>query len=202
MNKRTFLSVALRHRSDPFFRYYFRGRKVLDVGCGRGEFLALDPRNFEGIDIDGRLVSVCKAQGLRAIVGEAGRMAFRDETFEVVRAAQLIEHLRPEDAAQFVAEAARVLTPGGCIYLTTPGVRNVWNTFSHARPYPPSAFKKLLTTPTESYVRPRALPLQFENAWGTRRYVRNRWIARLALTVDVVLPPSNPVGWTIVLRRL
>lgn len=197
-----YIGLAVRHRDDPLYRHYLHGRKVLDVGCGAGEFLARDAENFVGIDIDGQLIATCKEKGLKAEIGSALAPGFPDASFDAVHAAQLIEHLTPAEATVFLSQAARVLKPGGLVYLTTPGARIVWNTFSHIRPYPPAAFKKLLASKTEGYLRGEPIPLRVEASYGTRFYFRNRLLIFVSRVLDLLLPSSDPIGWTIVLRKV
>lgn len=203
MDTISYIRLAIVHRSDPFHHRFLAGRSVLDVGCGRGEFLTKDPLGYIGIDLDPELVAACRARGLRAETGSALELPFADGSFEVVRAAQLIEHLHPDQAARLLTEAARVLKPGGSVFLTTPGIRNVWNTFSHVRPYPPIAIRKLLSLPTEGYIGGTRIPLTVEGAWGTRWYCQGRIARFLGGTIDMLLPPDDDaIGWTIVLRRV
>jgi len=77
----------------------------------------------------------------------------------------------------------------------------VWNTFSHVRPYPPTAFRKLLSTETENLVRGGGLELEFIGAWGTRLYLENRVFRVLGGCVDLLWPPNDPIGWTVVLQK-
>jgi hypothetical protein len=102
---------------------------------------------------------------------------------------------------RFVHEAARVVRDGGVVLLTTPGVKNVWNTFSHVRPYPPDAFRKLLKSDTENYIRDSGIPLVLETAWGQRHYFESRLITFLLSVLDLLWKPGNPIGWVIVLRK-
>lgn len=201
MNAFEYLRIALRFREYPLYVIYLRGRKTLDVGCGGGEFLARDPKNFTGIDINEDLLAQCRAKGLDVLSMSALELRFPNASFDAVHAAQMIEHFTPTDAVKFLEEAARVLRPGGVIFLTTPGAKNVWHTFSHIRPYPPQAFRKLLSSGTEAYIRERKLPLVLEVGLGTRRYFSNRILALISHAFDVLLPPSDPIGWTIVLRK-
>lgn len=201
MNIWNYVSFGLRHRKDPFYVKYLMGRRVLDIGTGRGEFLAREPGNFVGIDVDPVLVAQCLKRGLHAYCMNALELAFPDASFDAVHAAQLIEHLSPADAARFLSEVSRVVRPGGWVYLTTPGVRNVWNTFSHVRPYPPDAFRKLLRSDTENYIRESQIDLTYINAWGSRHYFERRSIMFVAGILDLLIPPRNPIGWTIVLRK-
>jgi len=201
MNLLEYIRLGLAQRVDPFYAKYLAGRRVLDIGAGKGDFVARDPARFVGIDVDAALVEQCRMQGLNVRVMNALRLDFPDSSFEAVHAAQLIEHFNVGDAASLLREAARVLVPGGVIVLTTPGVRNVWNTFSHIRPYPPAAFQKLLNSETEHYLHDGYIGLVFEGAWGTRWYVDNRAVFFLLSLLDFIVKPSNPIGWTIVLRK-
>lgn len=202
MNFFDYVSLALKHRRDPIYTRYISGRRVLDIGCGRGEFLEREPNNTVGVDLDENLVNRCLARGLTAFRMSALALEFPDESFDAVHAAQLIEHFAPDDAATFLSEVARVLRPGGYALLTTPGVKNVWNTFSHIRPYPPTAFRKLLSSATENYLSNAAPPLELLHVQGNRFFFKNRAVNFLCTLLDLLFPPRNPIGWTIVLRKI
>ncbi len=201
MNVFEYIYLALKYKKDPFFVKYLRGRRVLDVGCGRGEFLLKNPQNFIGVDLDLKLIEICNKKGLLAHCQSAFDLDFENESFDVVHASQIIEHFTPSDASRFLEEAARVLKPNGVVFLTTPGVKNVWNTFSHIKPYPPEAFKKLLTSDTENYIRKKTSALRFEDAWGFRFFSKINVIMFIFSILDLLFKPSNPIGWTIVLRK-
>lgn len=202
MNAVEYLKLGLRHQRDPFFVKYLKGKQLLDIGSGRGEFLAHDPAKFVGVDIDPELVAECQRSGLSAHTMSVLALDFADASFDVVHAAQLIEHFSPNEAVMLLSEASRVLRPGGIVFLTTPGVANVWNTFSHIRPYPPDSFRKLLKSDTENYIRKQCLNLSLVGSYGWRRYYPNKVIKLLANSLDLLIPPSNPIGWTIILRKI
>lgn len=202
LNALQYLALAFRKRSNPIFSHYLDGRTVLDAGCGTGEFLKRDPERFTGIDVNPGLVSLCASQKLKAFEMSALSIGFPDETFEAAYASQLVEHFQPADAATLIGELVRVVVPGGVVVLTTPGTRNVWNTFSHIRPYPPEAFAKLLGSRTEEYLHARTIPARLEAAYGFRRYVEGRpALQALSNAFDLVVPPRDPQGWTIILRK-
>ena len=96
------------------------GRDVLEIGCGRGggaAYLArsYQPRSFTGVDYSERAMHFCArrhtASGARFLVGDAERLPLADASFD---AAINIEssHCYPS-FERFVAEAYRVLRPGG-----------------------------------------------------------------------------------------
>jgi ubiquinone/menaquinone biosynthesis C-methylase UbiE len=123
----------------------FKGKKVLDVGSGMGSFLKYDRKNFIGIDINDEALEYCKKEGLNVKKATVTKLPFKDASFDAVNCSQVIEHLTPEDAYQMMREIARILKPGGKLALSTEMVTKVfWNTFSHTRPYPPGAIKKLI----------------------------------------------------------
>lgn len=197
-----YLSLGLRHRKEPFYVKYLAGGRVLDVGCGEGEFLVRDEFNTVGVDLDPDLVSRCRERGLTAYCMSALALEFPDASFDAIHAAQLIEHFSPAEAVRFLAEAARVLRPGGHLFLTTPGIRNVWGSFSHVRPYPPVAFKKLLIRATENYLREGQPQLEFLDAQGYRNYFESRALMFAFSLFDLLFPPGDPIGWTIILRKV
>lgn len=197
-----YISLGLRYRSDPFFTKYIKHRNVLDIGCGRGEFLSRDPAKFIGVDIDPTLVKMSTDNGLKAYCMSAFALKFPDSSFDVIHASQIIEHFSPTEASRFLEEAARLLRPNGIVYITTPGVRNVWNTFSHIRPYPPAAFQKLLGSDTENYIRKNKVNLVLEDSWGFRFFSKHKSMMFMLSTVDLFFKAKNPISWTIVLRKI
>lgn len=201
MNFLEHIRLALRYRQDPLYVKYLRGRKILDVGCGSGELLERDPQNSTGVDINEKFIEGCRQRGLNVFNMSALELDFPNESFDAVHAAQMIEHFTPSDAARFLAGAARVIRPGGVIFMTTPGVKNVWGTFSHVRPYPPQAFRKLLSNKREAYIGELTLPLAFELGLGTRWYSSNKILFFISRAIDILIPSADPIGWTIVLRK-
>jgi ubiquinone/menaquinone biosynthesis C-methylase UbiE len=116
--------------NEHFSRYalalqYCRGKRVLDAGCGAGygaAHLAHSAERVTGIDISSETIDDAGRQypipNLRFEVASASSMPFADESFDVVTAFEMIEHL--EDWNSFLTEAARVLAPGGVALISTP----------------------------------------------------------------------------------
>jgi SAM-dependent methyltransferase len=98
-----------------------RGRRILDIGCGLGVYVRKF-REFSdvvcGIDIDPkRLREGAKTTpGLMLAVGE--HLPYRDGTFDVVVLNEVIEHVHDDRAT--IAEALRILSPGGRIVIYAP----------------------------------------------------------------------------------
>lgn len=96
-------------------------RTVLDVGCGPGgNMLALGRfGDVTGLDIAPEAIALAKAYGYRELVlGDAARLPFPDVSFDLVAALDALEHVPSDTAA--LAEAHRVLAPGGSLLLTVP----------------------------------------------------------------------------------
>jgi len=135
----------------------FRGRQdVLDIGCGRGEFLKLLHTHgtwARGIDLNHEMVALCRASGLD--VTEADALTYlrqcRDGELGGLIALQVVEHLPPDYLLELVDEAHRVLSPGSPIVLETINVASWWAFFSaylrditHMRPLHPDTLRFLV----------------------------------------------------------
>ena len=103
----------------------FRGRSdVLDVGCGRGEFLDLlreEGSAGRGLDINHEMVEVCRERGLEADEGDAlGYLsALPDNSLGGLFAAQVVEHLEPDYLMRLLDTAYHKARPGSKIVLET-----------------------------------------------------------------------------------
>ncbi len=103
---------------------------ILDVGCGRGEWLqVLREEGFEarGIDTNRILVQQCREMSLDIVEAEAltylGSLA--DGSLNAVTGFHFAEHLPLETLVRFLDEAGRVLKPGGLLILETPNPENL-----------------------------------------------------------------------------
>jgi SAM-dependent methyltransferase len=96
---------------------------VLDVGCDDGYLLAHQEACVKcGVDLHPR---VRPEQGIHAVQADGCRLPFADGSFSVVFAFDVLEHVR--DDRSLLQSVARVLAPGGCVWLSTPSVR--WRLF-------------------------------------------------------------------------
>jgi 2-polyprenyl-3-methyl-5-hydroxy-6-metoxy-1,4-benzoquinol methylase len=105
---------------------YFAGRRnVLDIGCGRGEFLELMRDagvQARGIDLSAESVALCRSKGLETEIADvfSDLSAQPEAAFGGIFCAQVIEHLPPERLPELIKLAARCLEPGGLIAIETP----------------------------------------------------------------------------------
>ncbi len=104
--------------------------KILDVGCGTGANLellrSLGP--VTGVDSSEDALNFCRKRGLRPVVkGAAEKLPFKKESFDVVVALDLLEHLPAEDKG--LREFHRVLKKDGLLFLTVPAFPSLWSDF-------------------------------------------------------------------------
>lgn len=91
------------------------GTRVLDVGCGSGEFLALLTETGAiptGLDPAEGMVALASERGT-AVIGEAEHLPFEPASFDVVTAVNAFQFA--DDPINALAEFSRVLVPGGLI---------------------------------------------------------------------------------------
>jgi len=103
------------------------GRRVLDVGCGGGllsESLARAGAEVTGIDLAPGLIEVARLHAAESGLAIDYRITAADELaqkspghFEVVTCMEMLEHV--PDPAAMTATLARLLAPGGALYVST-----------------------------------------------------------------------------------
>lgn len=106
------------------------GGPVLDIGCGRGEWLdLLSQHGYEvrGVDLNEGFVLDCRSRGLDVACEEAVQFLRSQpaESYAAVTSFHLVEHLPFGRLIELVAEVHRVLKPGGLVILETPNPENI-----------------------------------------------------------------------------
>lgn len=125
------------------------GNVVLDIGCGRGEFLSfLAQKNIvgRGIDLNSAMVAEARGRGLDILEGDAldYLRALPDNSLAAITGFHIVEHIGFKDLIGLFDAAQRVLMPGGIVLFETPNPENIVVgacTFNydptHNKPLPP-----------------------------------------------------------------
>jgi SAM-dependent methyltransferase len=164
--------------------------RVLDVGCGMGEFLNhVRCAKRTGIDLNPAMkASLDPAVEFRA--GDVRDLSFlADESQDLVFTSNLIEHLPSKaDVERLFRECARVLRPGGHFLLLGPNLRflpgEYWDFWDHLVPITDRSLVEALETIGFEVVDaiPRFLP------YTTRSSLpKSPWLVRLYL--------AAPIAW-------
>jgi O-antigen chain-terminating methyltransferase len=137
----------------PWLTELPEGAPVLDLGCGRGETLALLRDHgiaARGVDSSARMVALCRERGLEASEGDlfASLETLPAASLGAVVSFHVIEHLPGPALDRLVRLAWRALKPGGVLILETPNplsmvvaARNFWLDPTHVRPVHPDSLK-------------------------------------------------------------
>ena len=146
----------IRARLRDYVPIFAGASDVLDIGCGRGEFLGLlreSDVSGRGIDLNDAMVAVCREKGFEATKADAlsylrGRPP---GSLGGLFAAQVVEHLEPAYLTRLLEAAFDALRPGAPIVLETINPA-CWFAFfesyirdiTHVRPLHPDTLKFLL----------------------------------------------------------
>jgi len=130
------------------FKEIYPKGSIIDLGCGRGEWLELMLEmgfDVQGVDIDEGMLADCYERGLLAEKADAVDFikTLNDDSHIIVSAFHVVEHIPFEGLQVVVAEAFRVLKPGGLLIMETPNpenitvaTRNFYLDPTHLRPIP------------------------------------------------------------------
>jgi len=150
---KNYLSVVYDEKSHPYSDYpkklcaylfqsfgFKEGMKMLEPGCGRGEFL----KNFKdlgldvvGVDASPEAIAFVDGLDIKLCDIENEKLPFDDNTFDVIYSKSFIEHLYyPE---KYLEEAYRVLKPNGMLLTLVPDWESNYKTyfddFTHRTPF-------------------------------------------------------------------
>jgi len=108
------------------FAPYRKTNKLLDLGCGAGGLLQAARNhgwNAQGLDVSSHAAKHVREMGFEVFEGELHEAAFPSGQFDVITAAELLEHVFEPRA--LLQEVARILRPGGLFWTTTPHARGI-----------------------------------------------------------------------------
>ena len=145
---------SVRDRQRAYVDDLRESSPVLDVGCGRGELLALLREagvDARGVDADADMVAYARGEGLEVEQDDAAAYlrAIEDGSLGGIFAGQVVEHLPPATLVQLLELAARKLRPGGLFVaetinpLSPLALRSYFADLTHAQPLVPETLALL-----------------------------------------------------------
>ena len=132
------------------------GREILDIGCGRGEWLEImrdEGLQANGLDLNSVLVEDCREKGLEVEKNDALTYlrSLQDNSLGAITSFHLIEHLEFDYRVALFDESVRVLKPGGIAIFEAPNPKNLlvgschfWCDPTHLRPLHPETHQFLM----------------------------------------------------------
>jgi SAM-dependent methyltransferase len=138
------------------------GKRILDLGCRSGALTRhfLDGNQVVGVDVDRVALEAASQLGIETMLADIEQpLPFPDEDFDAVVAGELLEHVRFPD--NVVAEAVRVLRPGGVLVGSVPNIyrlrsrlfflagRPPDNDPTHLHMFSPTSLRELLSGLTD-----------------------------------------------------
>lgn len=136
--------LPLAQSEGPAYRH-------LDIGCGDGALLyrlshlaGFGAARFSGVDTDARSIDWARMFN-PGVYLHAGDMADIPETYSSASLIEVLEHIAPDLLPEFMANAARLLRPGGLMVITVPSVEKPVAR-KHFQHFSFSSIRLLLTT--------------------------------------------------------
>jgi SAM-dependent methyltransferase len=176
--------------------------RLLDVGCGEGDFLAEMQAlgwEAEGIDPSANAVAVARRRGVRVAQGGLEDVSLDEAAFDAITFRLVFEHLRNPVTALLTCR--RALRPSGILWIAAPNLTSEASRFfggdwifleppRHAVLYTPSSLTRLLT-------RTGFQPVQL------RPSRQAAWSFRMSAAIARGVPPfrkTPPLSWAHALR--
>jgi 2-polyprenyl-3-methyl-5-hydroxy-6-metoxy-1,4-benzoquinol methylase len=141
--RRLFYSLLLK-------KFFAKAKRILDVGCGEGEFLssyATHKKVCIGLDINIELtLKVAKKYQnmaeIAVIVTDMFHMPFRAKSFDVIFYSHVIEHVTVREAIQILSQFSKIAS---IVVIITPSYHRSFWTPGHITPYTMKTLAKILT---------------------------------------------------------
>lgn len=147
---------SIKKNQERYLPYFAHKENILDIGCGRGEFLELlNEHNIpaKGVDIYDEFVDYCKDKGLQAKEDDALNYVReqKDSSIDGIFMSQVAEHLDNDYLLNLLAACHQKMENGSYFIAETPNPTNL-TTFtssfyldpSHVKPVHPETFKFML----------------------------------------------------------
>jgi SAM-dependent methyltransferase len=147
---------TIREKQNGFLPLFKGASDVLDVGCGRGEFLRLLREHgitARGVELNDEMAALCRDDGLQVHTGDALSYvaSLSDGSLGGLFAAQVVEHLEPTYLMRLLDVSYHKMRPGSKIVLETINpacwlafFSNYLRDLTHVRPLLPETLEHLV----------------------------------------------------------
>lgn len=134
---------AIKERQKEYLKYFENCNQVVDIGCGRGEFLELLKEHHigaVGVDAYEEFADYCKDKDLQAVAGDGIEYLQQVAGTDGVFVGQVVEHLKVEQIIALCNAAYEKLSQGGYLVIETPNPTSL-AIYTHAFYVDPSHVK-------------------------------------------------------------
>lgn len=182
---------------ERLFATRFKGKSLLDIGCGQGKYLRLlnvHCSRITGVDANPMQVDALRQEGFEVYLPE--ELPVRK--YEILLMSHVVEHLSAKDLVAFMDRYLPMLEDDGRLVVITPmpGIR-FWHDYTHVRPYTPQSLGMMFgILGGPAAFRPQ-IGMALEEIW----FFRDSWRVRNN-RYYFPLPPEGVGEGTIYFRRL
>ena len=177
--------------------FYRTPGRLLDAGCGRGEYLsafAALGHSVAGVDVSPKAPEFAPGLDVRVMDLEASTLPFPPGSFDYVFSKSVVEHLRAPD--HFLSELRASLRPGGLAVVMTPSwLHTYWGPFyiDHTHVTPFTAPSLVQAMQLAGFVDVKCEHFyQLPAVW---RVPALKLLCRLVAMLPLQYRPMHPAGW-------
>lgn len=144
----------IKERQKKYIPYFAGCKNVLDIGCGRGEFLELlreEGIEAQGVDIYQPYVELCTEKGLKVANMDGMQFLNQQEEIDGIFMSQVVEHMSTQELCELISLSYRKLEKGKYLIIETPNpcsLSTFTNAFyidpSHNKPVHPMTLQYIL----------------------------------------------------------
>jgi 2-polyprenyl-6-hydroxyphenyl methylase/3-demethylubiquinone-9 3-methyltransferase len=168
-----------------------RGKRILDLGCGKGRFVRLlRCRGASVVGLDISRAMLAEATGGALVLASARRLPFRPRSFNAIIAVEVFEHLSTQALDMVLAETRRVLEDGGMLAIIDKNAGSL----CAQRPWLPSVVVKRIDEHRGRWMYPVGGPVRERWFWPRElRATLLRWYEDVQ--VISLLSPAEQSSW-------